>query len=281
MKRIVITGASAGIGLATAKLLAAQHELILLCRTPASGETAKTQILRVVPTARITVGSLDLHDLDSVKRAAEQLLRSFDSLDVLLNNAGYFPERIEYVGEVEKTFFASHLGHMLLTLLLLPRLEKAPDARIINVSSGLHPRGQVNHLFRRVTGLSPFQAYADAKLANILFTMALPEKTPVNVRAFSLHPGVVATRFDRSIQGWFRLLIDFSKPLFYISPAAGAATSVYLATAPLAAIQAHAGGYFTKSKPARIQNGGATAANARRLWDQSISYLEPHLRPSN
>jgi hypothetical protein len=77
------------------------------------------------------------------------------------------------------------------------------------------------------------------------------------------------------------LLIDFSKPLFYISPAAGAATSVYLATAPLAAIQAHAGGYFTKSKPARIQNGGATAANARRLWDQSISYLEPHLRPSN
>jgi NAD(P)-dependent dehydrogenase (short-subunit alcohol dehydrogenase family) len=277
MKRIVITGANSGIGLATAKFLASRHELILLCRTQAKGEQAKAEILRIAPAAQIQVWALDLHDLGAVKQVAHQLRANFNSIDVLINNAGYYPERVEYVGVVEKTLYASHLGHMLLTLLLMPRLEQVADARIINVSSGLHPRGNADHLFTQVRDLVPFQAYADAKLANILFTLALKAKTPGHVRAFSLHPGVVATGFDRSVKGWFKMMISVAKPLFFISPEAGAETSIYLATAPLTAIESHAGGYFAKSKPARIQNPGATQAQAARLWEQSMSVLQPFL----
>ncbi len=277
MKRIVITGANSGIGLATAKFLAAQHELILLCRTTQKGEAAKAMILRIAPAAKITLVPVDLHDLNSVNQAAALVRAQWESLDVLINNAGYYPDQIAYVGLIEKTFYASHLGHMLLTLQLLPLLEKSADARVINVSSGLHGRGNVQHFFRQVPGLTAFQAYADAKLANVLFTLALHEKLKSNVCAFSLHPGVVATGFDRAIQGWFKVLINAVKPLFFIPPEAGAATSVYLATAPLSALAQHGGAYFVKSKPARIQNAGATAANAEQLWTKSLAVLQPYL----
>lgn len=276
-KRIVITGANSGIGLATAKSLAAQNELALLCRTRQKGEEAKAAVLRVSPGAQVNVMPLDLHDFDSVNQAAKQLVAQWDSIDVLVNNAGYFPEQIAYIGEVEKTLYASHLGHLLLTLRLLPLLEKSAEARVINVSSGLHVRGNVRHFFRRVPGLTPFQAYADAKLANILFTLALKDKVPAQISPFALHPGVVATSFDRSIAGWFKLMIRAVKPLFFISPEAGAATSVYLATAPFPAVEPYRGGYFAKSRPARIQNAGATRAQAEELWRKSLAVLQPHL----
>lgn len=277
MKRIVITGANAGIGLATAKFLAPQNELILVCRTQRKGETAAASIRLIAPRTPVTVLPVDLHDFASVQLAAMHIQSKFDSIDVLINNAGYYPKRIEYIGQTEKTLYASHLGHMLLTLLLLPTLEMAAEPRIINVSSALHWRGNARHFFRQIPGLSTFQAYADAKLANILFTMALNQKMESRVRAFALHPGVVATNFDRDIRVFFKFLIEAAKPLFYLTPEQGAATSVYLANAPTSAIQAAKACYFANSRPTQIQNAGATAANADDLWQRSYEVLLPHL----
>lgn len=280
MKRIVISGANAGIGLETAKLLAPQNELVLLCRTQEKGETAAASIRLIAPRTPVSVLLVDLHDFASVQRAALVIRSSFNSIDVLINNAGYYPKQIEYFGQIEKTFMAAHLGHMLLTLLLLPSLEKAVEGRVINVSSALHWRGNTKHFFRQIPGLSPFQAYADAKLANILFTMALNRKTEARVRAFAVHPGAVATDFDRGIRGLFKFFIKAVKPLFYLTPEEGAASFVFLANTPTAAIQPFKSCYFANSKPAQIQNRGATAANADLLWHRSYEFLLPHLSPA-
>lgn len=277
VKQVVITGANAGIGLATARQLAASHELILLCRTARKAAEAKRQVIEFSPRAVVTALAMDLHRFESVKAAAAAVLQHCASLDVLINNAGYFPEKIEYVGEVEKTLYASHLGHMLLTWHLLPLLEKSADARIINVSSALHGRGRYQNLFRRVPGLTPFQAYVDAKLANVIFTKALAARTKPSVCSFSLHPGVVATGFDRGIQGWFKTVIDLSKPLFFISPAAGAATSVWLATEPRKKMEGHNGGYFSRSRPAPIRHAAVTAPHAEAFWNRSMQLLDGFL----
>jgi NAD(P)-dependent dehydrogenase (short-subunit alcohol dehydrogenase family) len=273
MKTIVITGANSGIGLATAHALAKEHRLILICRNLGKGQDALGSIRNAYPNAQLELVIANLGDLNSVAKAADDILARHPVIDVLLNNAGYITTKISYTDEVEDTLYASHLGHMLLTQRLMPALEKSPEARIINVSSAVHPMGRYARMFQKVEGLTLFQSYGDAKLANVLFSLALSTRTTPNITSYSLHPGVIRTGFMADSTGFKRFLLTIGRP-FLATPEKGARTSVYLTTAPIAQLKAHNGGYFADSKPKTGTSKEITAANATGLWEQSVAYLK-------
>ena len=276
-KIILITGANNGIGLATANALASKgYTILTLCRDEKKGERTVAELMRTYPGIKAENFTADLSDFDAVKRIARNIAAKYPVIDRLINNAGYYPGALEYDGEVEKTFKASHLGHMLLTELLLPSLTRSPEARIINVSSLLYKDGNADRFFKRTPGITQRQAYGDAKLANILFTMGLLKHLPENVKTFALHPGVVRTGFAANTPGWFSTVIKIMRP-FFISPEQGAATSVYLADADYQEISTLNGKFFDKKKPKQLSNKDITDQKAAWLWNRSMELLKPWL----
>lgn len=272
-KKVLITGANSGIGLASAQLLAAKGwDVLLLCRNAQQGEEVAAGLRKKHPGIQSKNYPADLSNLDSVRKAADQILAEHPRIDVLLNNAGYYPAAIKYVGSVEETLHASHFGHFVLTERLLPALEKSPQGRVINVSSAVHPMGKVKRFFQGPVGVSGIQAYADAKLANILFTMALAKRLPPQMTTYSLHPGVVNTGFGRNSGGLMGFLVKLGGR-FLTTPEKGAATSVYLTTAPIKELEGLSGRYFDKCKVAKTRNEDITQENAEWLWEKTEEIL--------
>lgn len=274
-KTALITGANSGIGLATAKILARKGwNVLLLCRKQAAGDAVVADLKQAHPSIVAQNFVADLGDFAAVQRAAEQIVAEFPQLDVLINNAGYYPDKIEYVNGIEKALYASHLGHMLLTRLLMPALERAPEARIVNVSSLLHSSGQVARFFTEPKGHSSGKAYGDAKLANVLFTMGLSKRLPAHITSYSLHPGVVNTNFAADGTGPMGFMVRlFGR--FLMTPENGAATSVYLATEDIAALKKDSGKYFDKKRVTKTRNADITPENAEWLWTKSEEILQP------
>jgi len=165
---------------------------------------------------------------------------------------------------------------MLLTQLLMPSLERSPEARIINVSSLLLTQGSVDRFFKRTQDISLIQAYGDAKLANALFTKGLAKHLPQNVNAFALHPGVVRTGFANNTSGWFTTFIKIFRP-FFLTPEQGAATSVYLADVNIEEIRALNGQFFAKKKPKHLRHHDLTEQKATWLWNRCLEFLKPYL----
>jgi len=270
-KTILITGSSSGIGLASARLLAAQgHEIWLLNRNPEKSAAAVTSIKNVVPDARLHEVKLDLNKLASVKLAAQQLLQ-LSRIDVLINNAGGLTDR-RYVTQdgFEQQFQQNHLGHFALTSTLMPLLLSS-KATIINVSSEAHRMGRIN--FDDLQGEKSYNAfgrYAEVKLMNILFTKGLHQRFHKHgLNIYALHPGVVNTRFGEGLGGnsWMWKLMS----PFLISPDKGAATTVYLATQGQAM---QSGLYFKKKKPSTPSRTALHQATADRLWEVSEQLLQ-------
>jgi retinol dehydrogenase-12 len=277
-RTIVITGANSGIGRATAEILAAKdYNVVTICRKSAEGDKTVAALRKINPGVDAENFTADLSDLEQVAKVAQAIKNKYPVIDRLINNAGYYPPSIEYVGDIEKSFVASHLGHMLLTQLLVPALRQSKESRVINVSSALHMNGRASRFFQRTPSLRPGDAYGDAKLANILFAMGLAKELPTNVSSYSVHPGVVRTNFDSTVKGAFKVAIALFKP-FFLSPEKGAATTVYLADAPIEAISAHRGKYFKKQKPAFTNNKDVTSDNAGILWAKSLDVLKPYLQ---
>lgn len=265
MKTIAITGATGGVGFATAKLLAQKgHTLILMGRNVSKLEQSKNLIHKVVPGADLHSVNIDLESLESVKNAMEQLSNSFTQIDVLINNAGGIFNTKEITKDgLEKGFQVNHLGHFYLTLGLLHKIKK-----VINVSSEAHKMGkfEVGNL-NGEKSFSGWKQYGATKMMNVLMAKGLRLKHP-NVEAYSLHPGVVRTGFGANNSGWMFKL--FSKLPFLKTPEEGAATSVYLAEmeSPSKAI------YFKDAKPSYAASAAISEENAQALWDASLKILE-------
>jgi len=274
LKKVVVTGANSGIGLASAKKLAQSgFDVIAVCRSEAKGKAAVEEIKAVNDKVEVNLYLCDLSDLLSVANAADAIREAHPQIDVLLNNAGYYPPSVSYIGVVEKCLYASHLGHMLFTLKLMPALEAVPDGRIINVSSAAHNMGKAERFFKKVDNLSNIKAYGDAKLANILFSMGLRDRTAESITSYSLHPGVVRTNFGENLSGFFKGVFNLISPLI-LSPDGGARTSVHLATAPLAELKPHNGRYFDKSKPKKTRHKDIHKSKSDWLWAKSMDYFE-------
>ena len=275
-KIALITGANSGVGLATAKgLAAAGFDLILLVRNKTKAYDTQEAILQRSPNTKIDYEIADLEDIDSVKTAVQHIRKRYIKIDRIINHAGYSPDVIAFTKDgYEKSFIANHLGHFVLTINLLDLLEASGEGRIINVSSAIHSLGKVNRLFiKNNRNLTAFKAYGDGKLANILFTKGLAKKLVGKpVLAFSLHPGIVGTNFGGNFTGFSSLLVKLAKP-FMISSEQGAETSLFLATTSLENVRRNNGKYFDKCKVKATNNNDITIQNADWLWEKSLEIV--------
>ena len=279
-KTVVVTGANSGIGLETAEALAGMGaRVIVTARNADKGRTAVAGIVqRLGGDAQVQLVVFDLADLSSVRRAAEEILEQAPRLDVLVNNAGVvLSERHETVDGFEATFATNHLGPFLLTNLVLDRVRESAPSRIVNVASTAHNTARNGMSFddlqttkKRYRGM---RVYGESKLANILFTLELARRLAgTGVTANSLHPGTVRTGYgaDGDARGFLALGIKIAKP-FFLSPAKGARTSIYLASSP--DVEGVSGEYFDKCKPAKSRRWAQDADAAQRLWQVSAELV--------
>ncbi len=265
-KTIVITGANSGIGLVAAASLAGMGaHVVLACRRQPAAELAMQDIRRQHPQASLEFVHLDLASLDSVRQAAHILLQRHSRLDVLLNNAGLANLRREVSQDgYEMTFAVNHLGPFLLTHLLMPAL-RAAKGRVINVASGAHKAGAMHWQdleFKK--GYFVWKAYAQSKLANILFTRALAKRCAgTGVHVNCLHPGGVATNIwpDRN---WLQRTLSALLKRFLISPEQGARTSIWLASNEVGGRAT--GKYFVRCKERVPSAAALDDTAAERLW---------------
>jgi NAD(P)-dependent dehydrogenase (short-subunit alcohol dehydrogenase family) len=271
----VITGGNSGIGKETAAALAGMGaHVIVAARNPTKAAAAVTELRARAPGATIEHLPLDLASFASVRAFADTFTERFDRCDVLVNNAGGSLRRRSVTEDGHETQFqVNHLSHFLLTALLHDRIDAAPAGRVVNVASMAHNYAKGGLDFddldwerRKYRG---FLVYSHTKLANVLFTRELARRldsTPVTANA--VHPGWVASNFAREgdMGPFIGACMVVAKP-FSISSAAGARTSVYLASSP--DVAGVSGQYFYKCRVTRPSNGALDDAAAARLWDVS------------
>jgi NAD(P)-dependent dehydrogenase (short-subunit alcohol dehydrogenase family) len=210
----VITGANTGLGYETATALAAHGaHVVLAVRNLDKGKDAALLIGRRYPSSSVALQELDLTSLESVRAAAAQLRSDHDRIDLLINNAGVmFTSESTTKDGFELQFGTNHLGHFALTGLLLDRLLGAPGSRVVAVSSTAHRSGRIRFDdLQWHRGYSAVGAYAQSKLANLLFTYELQRRlADTKTIAVAAHPGVSKTELDRNTSAWRRLLTNTS-----------------------------------------------------------------------
>lgn len=280
----VITGASSGIGKEAAKALAAQGWLVIgLGRNAERCARAKADIQSAASaTAGVEIICADLALLCETRRAAARIAAMSDRVDALLNNAGGLTRELTLTAEGnENTFASNHLGHFLLTELLLPQLEAAAfdsglgKSRVVNVSSEAHQAcdGIDWDDLQSIQTFSSTPAYCRAKLANILFTRELARRLDgERIVAHAMHPGLVDSNFgshgDEAMQNYLRANTDKA-----ISPVDAADTLVWLASAREPAESS--GGYYFQREIAPTSTAAEDGAAAERLWRESELLLSP------
>ena len=269
-RTVLITGANTGLGRVVAERLADQGaRLLLACRS----ETRARPVLEAISARhgadRAALIPLDLADLASVRAAAAKVAAATDRLHLLLNNAGVAGSRGLTRDGFELAFGVNHLGHFLLTLLLMPLLRSADEARIVNLSSRAHyrPTGiDFAALRRRSRSLTGLPEYGVSKLCNVLFTKSLATRTAgQGITAVALHPGVVATEIWRRIPNPARFL---AHKLFMITSAEGAERVLHAALTP----DAVTGSYYDEFKLRRPSRLAEDPALADRLWRESAAW---------
>jgi NAD(P)-dependent dehydrogenase (short-subunit alcohol dehydrogenase family) len=273
-KTVLVTGATAGIGKATALGLARLGaHLAITGRDRKRTENAAREI-RAASGGLVDVFVADLSSQADVRRLAYEVLQILPRIDVLVNNVGgYWNTRNVTADGLERTFALNHLAPFLLTGLLLERLKQSAPARVVTVSSHAHGMGQID--FGDLQGersYSGARAYNQSKLANVMFTYELARTLQgTSVTANALHPGVVRTSFGAEdpapVQ---RLLVPFLRP-FLKTPAQGAITSIHLASAP--DLEQVTGCFFANSKPKRSSKCSYDTATATRLWQVSADLV--------
>jgi retinol dehydrogenase 14 len=280
-KTVLVTGATAGIGKATALGLARfGAHLAITGRDRERTENAARGI-RAAAGGKVDVFLADLSSQADVRRLAYEVLQTLPRIDVLVNNVGgYWNTRHVTADRLERTLALNHLAPFLLTNLLLERLKQSAPARVVTVSSHAHGMGQID--FDDLQGersYSGARAYNQSKLANVMFTYELARRLQGTlVTANALHPGVVRTSFGAEDPAVVqRLLVPFLRP-FLKTPAQGAVTSIHLASAP--ELEQVTGRFFAESKPKRSSKRSYDTATATRLWQVSADLVGLSLRTS-
>lgn len=274
-KTILITGATAGIGEVTALELARTDATIVgVGRNPAKCVAVADRIRQETGNPRVEFLIADLSVQAQVRQVAAEFGQKYVQLDVLINNAGaVFFQRQESADGIEMTWALNHLSYFLLTHLLLDRLKASASARIINVASDAHRGGKLN--FADLEGkqkYSGFGAYAQSKLANILFTYELARRLAGSgVTVNTLHPGFIASNFAMdNFVGWRRTFSWLYRGIQRVaarSPDQGAETSIYLATDP--AVATISGEYFVNKRIGKSTAASHDEQAAQRLWTVS------------
>lgn len=265
-RTVLVTGATGGIGLATARRLAGLGARVGLVGRDEARAAAVAGRLRD-GGAEVDVFLADLSSQRDVRALAGQVLAAYARLDVLVNNVGgYWATRHETVDGLERTFAVDHLAPFLLTNLLLDRLRPSAPARVVTVSSGAHAMGRIDlDDLQGAQGYNGQRAYNQSKLANVMFTYELARRLEGSgVTANALHPGVVRTAFGQEDSGrWMRLVLPAVRP-FMKSPERGADTSVLLASSP--ELELVSGRYFAGGKVKRSSRASYDTDVAARLW---------------
>ncbi|XP_018578812.1 retinol dehydrogenase 13-like [Anoplophora glabripennis] len=285
-KTAIITGCNTGIGKCTVQdFFSRGGRVVMACRNlekaNEAAESIKEDCKNKENLGEIVVTELDLSSFKSIRNCARRLLSTEKRIDVLVNNAGVMmcPETKTEDG-FELQFGTNHLGHFLLTLLLLPKICQSTPARIVNVSSTGHTgcKMDFNDLNWETRKYSSFQAYKQSKLANVLFTKELARRLKENnitgVNVYSLHPGVIKTELGRHVRlsipwGLHWLLNTMS--LFMKTPEQGAQTTIYCAVDEKCANET--GLYYAECESKEPSAEAKNEEAARKLWDVSLKLV--------
>ncbi len=271
-RRVVVTGATTGIGKETARVLAKKGaDVVIVGRDPDKLAATVREIGAEARSVELASVRCDFASLASVRAAADELGERFPCIHVLVNNAGaVYMERGVTVDGHETTLQVNHLAPYLLTRRLLPAIERAASsraARIVNVASMVHAQARIDwdDLHTRTHDYVGLRVYGATKLMNVMFTMALARRlSGKHVTANCLHPGVIASGFGHNNRGWMGLGVKVVAP-FLATPAKGARSSVHLATA--SEFELVTGKYFDERSREVLASAASRDENAQeRLW---------------
>ncbi|RMG71403.1 MAG: SDR family oxidoreductase [Bacteroidetes bacterium] len=270
-KTVVITGATSGIGRATALALAKQGARVIFnTRDLIRGEAVCEALQNESGNPEVEVYPGDLASFTSIREFAQDVLAATDRIDVLINNAGVWMTEFKTSEEgYEYTLAVNHLAPFLLTHLLLDRLKASAPARIVNLSSALHTRGQVVvDELGEASGEGKFdgmQLYSDTKLMNALFSLELSRQLEgTGVTSNAVHPGLISTNLARDtnalMKGIFRMIGKKTR--------SGAEPIVHLASSP--ELEGVSGVYFDRLKPRKPASAARDTDLAQALWAKSL-----------
>ncbi|XP_016364890.1 retinol dehydrogenase 13-like isoform X1 [Sinocyclocheilus rhinocerous] len=283
-KTVVITGANTGIGMETAKDMARRGaRVVMACRDLTRAENAAEYIRRFTGNGNVVIRHLNLASLYSVQEFVKEFIATEERLDILINNAGVMmcPKWITEDG-FETQLAVNHLGHFLLTNLLLGMLKRSSPSRVVNLSSIAHVDGKIefDDLFFDKRPYSPLLSYRQSKLANVLFSRELARRMKgTGVSSYCLHPGVIQTELIRHILVRFPVLkIILSLPCILLmkTPWQGAQTSIYCAVTE--GLESKSGCYFSDCAEKDPAPEGKDDEVARRLWEESARLVGLNIR---
>lgn len=278
-RTVVITGANTGIGKETAWDMAMRGaRVIMACRDLTRGEAAATEIRSSTGNTNVVVQQLNLASLGSVRQFAREFIATETRLDILINNAGIMlcPKSFTVDG-FESQFAVNHLGHFLLTNLLLDMLKASTPSRVVTVSSIAHQGGKIHYddLNFDKKGYNSVIAYKQSKLANLLFSRELARRTKgTGVTSYSLHPGVIRTELWRHSQSKYPTLSSMlSAPAWLLmkTPREGAQTTIYCAVTE--GLEEKSGYYFSDCQVKEPALEGRDDLAALRLWGVSAGLV--------
>ncbi|KAF3549182.1 hypothetical protein DY000_02009841 [Brassica cretica] len=284
----IVTGASSGIGVETARVLALRGvHVVMAVRNTVSGAKVKQDILNQVPGAKLDVMELDLSSIESVRRFASDYKSTGLPLNILINNAGVMacPFMLSK-DNIELQFATNHLGHFLLTKLLLDTMkntsrESKREGRIVNLSSEAHrfsyPEGVRFDKINDVSRYSSISAYGQSKICNVLHANELARQLKedgVNITVNSLHPGAIMTSLWRHFNSYLAGAVSALASYFIKTIPQGAATTCYLASSPQVA--GVTGEYFRNCNITKPSSFGQDSELAKKVWDFSTKLTDSH-----
>ena len=264
MKTIIVTGSNSGIGKETAHSLAKSgHRILMLCRDSEKSRQVQREIVSQSGNENVFLVPVDLADPDSIRSAVKQIKQEYPVIDVLVNNAGiYKVKRQETPGGVEMTLAVNFLAPFMLSHMLLENLQASGNGRIINVVSELYKNGSINFdNLMLEKGYKAGDAYANAKLATVLYTVALANRVKNSGMCVNaMHPGVLATDAFRDYPALLTKVLN----LFLEKPRKGGERIAYLATSD--EVQAVSGKYFYKTEARPVELPTLANGTTERLW---------------